>query len=77
MEPAYGELADALKGTHVTVAKYQADTDREFATESLKLKTFPTIVFLPKGRDSVIKFPSDRRDIDTLKMWVKTIAGTA
>lgn len=77
LEPSYAALADELKGSHVSIAKYQADVDREFATESLKLKTFPTIVFLPKGRNTVIKFPSERRDVETLKMWVKTVAGSA
>ena len=77
LEPAYATLAEQLKGSHVSVAKYQADVDKEFAQESLKLKTFPTIVFLPKNSNAVIKYPSERRDVDTLKMWVKTIAGTA
>ena len=110
MEPAYGELAAGLAGSHVRVAKFQvgggrvevlpggvccgavvrrglarcpasalarpwphllppspaalsapsppllppallqADVERDFATERLGLKTFPTIVFLPKVR---------------------------
>ncbi len=24
----------------------------------------------------IIKYPSERRDVDTLAMWVKTVAGT-
>ena len=24
----------------------------------------------------VVQFPSERRDVDTLKMWVKTVAGS-
>lgn len=75
MEGSYAELAAQLNGSSVKVAKYQADTDREFCTEKLGLKTFPTIVFLPKGREGFIKFPSERRDAETLKMWVKTMAG--
>eukprot|EP00798_Chlamydomonas_sp_ICE-L_P023967 gene23967-9539_t len=77
LEPTYDALAKELAGSHVTVAKYQADADRDFATEKLGLKTFPTIVLLPKGRETVIKFPSERRDLETLQMWVKTMAGSA
>ena len=68
MEASYADLAAQLDGTSVTVAKYQADTDREFCTEKLGLKTFPTIIYLPKGREGFIKYPSERRDVDTLKM---------
>ncbi len=75
LEPAYGELAKQLEGSSVRVAKYQADVDREFSTAKLGLKTFPTIVYLPKGRSDFIKYPSERRDVDTLKMWVRTMAG--
>lgn len=77
MEASYAELAAQLKGSSVKVAKYQADVDREFSTEKLGLKTFPTIVFLPKTSfPSFIKYPSERRDVDTLKMWVKTFASS-
>jgi len=75
LEPSFSALADQLAGTSVAVAKYQADVDREFSTEKLGLKTFPTIVYLPKGRSDFIKFPSERRDVDTLKMWVKSLSG--
>ncbi|GLC45103.1 aspartic proteinase precursor [Pleodorina starrii] len=75
LEPAYEELAAQLGGSNVTVAKYQADIDREFANENLQLKTFPTIVYLPPNSTQVIKYPSERRDVDTLAMWVKTVAG--
>nr|QKY14993.1 5'-adenylylsulfate reductase 2 (APR2) [Polytomella parva] len=74
MEPNYEALARDVKGGKVRVAKYQADIDRQFCNENLKLKTFPTIVFLPKGSNSVIKYPSERRDPETLKMWLRTIA---
>ena len=49
MEGSYNELAEALEGGHVEVAKFQADVDREFAQENFQLQTFPTIVMLPKG----------------------------
>lgn len=75
MEASYTELAKKYAGSHVKVAKFQADLDREFSTTRLGLKTFPTIVMLPKTSKAVIKFGSERRDVDTLDMWVKTTAG--
>jgi hypothetical protein len=48
MEADFAALGQAMKGSNVTVAKYQADIDREFANEKLGLKTFPTIIYLPK-----------------------------
>lgn len=77
MEASYAALAAELKGGHVRIAKYQADVDREFCNDNLALKTFPTIVYLPKGRNSVIKYPSERRDVDSLRMWVKSMGGSA
>ena len=61
------------------VAKLNADGDnKEWAKAALGLTTFPTIVLLPKGRaGKVVKYPSERRDADSLQMWVKTLAGTA
>ncbi|KXZ47493.1 hypothetical protein GPECTOR_35g931 [Gonium pectorale] len=75
MEAAYEELAAQLAGGNVRVAKYQADIDREFCNEKLQLKTFPTIIYLPANSTQVIKYPSERRDTETLSMWVKTVAG--
>ena len=75
MEPSYAELADKLQGSHVRVAKYQADVDREYVAENFDMKTFPTIVMLPKGKDGFVKYPSERRDVDTLSMWVRSVGG--
>ena len=75
MEQSYSELAKRYQGSHVRVAKFQADVDRDFASERLGLKTFPTIVALPAGHKGYIKYPSETRDADTLDMWVKTVAG--
>ena len=76
MQDSYTELAKRYQSSqHVRVAKFQADTEREFASK-LGLKTFPTIVMLPKFSNSgVVKYPTERRDADSLDMWVKTIAG--
>lgn len=75
MEESYGALAEDLKGSNVRVAKFQADIEREFSEKEFGLKTFPTIVFLPKDKPGYIRYPSERRDTDTLKMWLTTMAG--
>lgn len=31
---------------------------------------------VPLPSPQIIKYPSERRDVDTLAMWVKTVAGT-
>jgi hypothetical protein len=53
LEPEFEALGSAMQGSHVRVAKYQADTDREFASSQLGLKTFPSIVYYPKVCGSV------------------------
>lgn len=79
MEASYNELAEQLaaSGSAVRVAKFQADTEREFAANTFGLKTFPMIALLPQSgkTGSFIKYPSERRDVETLGMWVKTMAG--
>ena len=77
MEASYSELAEqhAARGSPVRIAKYQADVDREFAQEQLGLQTFPTIVMLPKSRQGHIKYPSERRDAETLDLWIKSVVG--
>ncbi|PSC67291.1 5 -adenylylsulfate reductase [Micractinium conductrix] len=78
LEPSYGELAEQVAGSHVAVAKFQADVERDFAADKFGLQTFPTIVLLPKGgkSGSFIKYPSERRDAETLGMWVKSLTGS-
>ncbi|KAK9810382.1 hypothetical protein WJX72_009782 [[Myrmecia] bisecta] len=75
MEGAYTALAERYAGSHVRIAKFQADTDREFAADKFGLKTFPTIVLLSKSKEGYVKYPTERRDTDTLDMWLKTLAG--
>ena len=55
----------------------QADIDRDYVADTFGLKTFPTLVMLPKAGGAPIRYPSDRRDVDTMRMWVKSVAGTA
>jgi adenylyl-sulfate reductase (glutathione) len=80
MEESYNEVAEAFVGASsgsLRVAKFQADIERDFAAEKFGLQTFPQIVMLPKSGQagSVIKYPSERRDTDTLVMWGKTMGG--
>lgn len=75
MEPSYEELAADI-GSDVRIAKFQADTEdaRPFASSNLGLKTFPTIVLLPKSGGPYIKYASERRDVQSLKMWLRAVA---
>ena len=76
MEESYEELAERYAETSdVRVAKFQADIEREFSTSTFQLKTFPTIVLLPKGKKGYIRYPSERRDTDSLDMWVRSLVG--
>eukprot|EP01025_Chloroclados_australasicus_P051627 TRINITY_DN6021_c0_g1_i1.p1 TRINITY_DN6021_c0_g1~~TRINITY_DN6021_c0_g1_i1.p1 ORF type:complete len:454 (-),score=36.01 TRINITY_DN6021_c0_g1_i1:286-1533(-) len=76
MEGSFAQLAEDLKGSsNVKIAKFQADIEREFSESTFGLKSFPTIVMLPKKGGKYIKYPSERRDVNSLKMWLKAVAG--
>ena len=75
MEEQYEELAKRYQGSSIRVAKFQADVDREFAQSRLGLQTFPTIVFLPRTSNGYIKYPSERRDAQTLGLWLSSLVG--
>jgi adenylyl-sulfate reductase (glutathione) len=73
MEPSFNEVADILVNSPITVAKFNADGDqKEFAKERLQLKSYPTILFLPKETDVVVKYNSERRDVQSLLAFVKS-----
>lgn len=74
MEEEYTKLAEQ-QGSRLRVAKFQADTDRDFAQSKFGLRTFPTIVLLPKESSSIIKYPSEQRDVPTWSMWLSSILG--
>lgn len=76
MEGSYSELAENLRGSSTVVAKHQADLDKEFSSSKLGLTTFPTIIFIQKNTPGFVRYPSERRDTETLKMWIKTIGGS-
>lgn len=77
MEENYEILAEKMKDIDtLRVAKFQADVERDFAADRFGLQTFPRIVMLPQaGRPGEsIAFGSERRDPDTLQMWIKTLS---
>jgi adenylyl-sulfate reductase (glutathione) len=79
MEPAYEQLAEetAAAGSRLRVAKFQADAERDFAASKFGLATFPLVVMLPAGGKpgAFIKYPSERRDAETLGMWARALGG--
>ncbi|KAH9749549.1 5'-adenylylsulfate reductase 1 [Citrus sinensis] len=74
MEGSYVELADKLAGNGVKVGKFRADGDqKEYAKQKLQLGSFPTILFFPKHSSKPIKYPSERRDVDSLMAFVDAL----
>ncbi|KAE9458253.1 hypothetical protein C3L33_09845, partial [Rhododendron williamsianum] len=71
MEGSYVELADTLGGSGVKVGKFRADGDqRAFAEKELQLVSFPAILFFPKHSSRPVKYPSEKRDADSLMAFV-------
>lgn len=74
MEGSYVELAENLKESGVRVGKFRADGDqKEFAKRELQLSSFPTILFFPKHSLRPIKYPSEKRDVDSLMAFVNAL----
>ncbi|KAJ1700946.1 hypothetical protein LUZ63_000725 [Rhynchospora breviuscula] len=74
MEASYVELAEKLSGSGVKVAKFRADGDQKrFAQEELQLGSFPTILFFPKHGSRPIKYPSEKRDVDSLLAFINAL----
>ncbi|KAL5972588.1 aspartic proteinase precursor [Asimina triloba] len=74
MEASYVELADKLAGSGVKVGKFRADGEQKaFAAEELQLGSFPTILFFPKNTSRPIKYPSEKRDVDSLMAFVRAL----
>ncbi|KAK8963917.1 hypothetical protein KSP40_PGU018121 [Platanthera guangdongensis] len=71
MESSYIELAEKLNGLGVKVGKFRSDGDQKtFAKLQLQLGSFPTIIFFPKHASRPVKYPSKRRDADSLLAFV-------
>ncbi|KAL3850878.1 hypothetical protein ACJIZ3_012760 [Penstemon smallii] len=74
MEGSYVELAEKLAGSGIKVAKFRADGDEKaFAQQELQLGSFPTILFFPKHSPRPIKYPSEKRDVDSLMAFVNAL----
>ncbi|KAH9611737.1 hypothetical protein KSS87_004696 [Heliosperma pusillum] len=74
MEASYLELAEKLAGSGVKVGKFRADDDQKaFAKSELQLGSFPTILFFPKHTSQPIKYPSEKRDVDSLSAFVNAL----
>ncbi|CAL0301156.1 unnamed protein product [Lupinus luteus] len=74
MEESYVDLADKLAGSGVKVGKFRADGEqKEFAKSELELGSFPTILFFPKHSSRPIKYPSEKRDVDSLVAFVNAL----
>lgn len=74
MEESYVELADKLAGSGVKVGKFRADGEqKEYAQTQLQLKSFPTILFFPKHSSQPIKYPSEKRDVNSLLAFVNAL----
>ncbi|CAJ1941362.1 unnamed protein product [Sphenostylis stenocarpa] len=74
MEKSYVELAHKFEGSGVKFGKFRADGEqKEFAKSELELGSFPTILFFPKHSSRPIKYPSEKRDVDSLMAFVNAL----
>uniref|UniRef100_A0A7N0TZT7 adenylyl-sulfate reductase (glutathione) n=1 Tax=Kalanchoe fedtschenkoi TaxID=63787 RepID=A0A7N0TZT7_KALFE len=74
MEASFVDLADKLAGSGVKVGKFRADGDQKaYAQQELQLQSFPTILFFPKHASKPIKYPTEKRDVDSLMSFVKLL----
>lgn len=74
MEESYVDLAEKLEGSGIKVGKFRADGEhKDFAKQQLELGSFPTILFFPKHSSRPIKYPSEKRDVDSLLAFVNAL----
>ncbi|XP_018631589.1 5'-adenylylsulfate reductase 1, chloroplastic-like isoform X1 [Nicotiana tomentosiformis] len=74
MEGSYVELAEKLANSGVKVGKFRADGEQKaFAQQELQLGSFPTILFFPRHSSQPIKYPSEKRDVDSLLAFVNAL----
>lgn len=74
MEESYVELAERLAGSGVKVAKFRGDgEEKAFAQEKLQLGSFPTVLLFPKHASRPVKYPSEKRDVDSLLAFVNAL----
>jgi len=77
MEGSFTESAQTYgKAKNVRYSKFRADQDeKEWSKENLSLSSFPTILFFPKGREGYVKLGGERRDVDSLQIFIESIIG--
>jgi adenylyl-sulfate reductase (glutathione) len=76
MVGGFEEAASGFADKNVDVVKFRADGDeKEWAKENLSLSSFPTILLFPEGRSGYVKLGSERRDADSLNIFVESIVG--
>ena len=76
MQDGYEAAAERLAPKGVKVTKFRADGDqKEWCKETLSLASFPTVLLFPKGRKGYVKLGSERRDPDSLEIFVTSIVG--
>ncbi|KAK4398936.1 5'-adenylylsulfate reductase 3, chloroplastic [Sesamum angolense] len=74
MESSYVDLAEQLAGYGVKVAKFRADgEEKAFAQRELQLGSFPTLLLFPKHSSRPVKYPSEKRDVDSLLAFVNAL----
>ncbi|VAH29664.1 unnamed protein product [Triticum turgidum subsp. durum] len=74
MEASYVELAEKLSGSGIKVAKFRADGEQKpFAQAELQLQSFPTILLFPGRTVKPIKYPSEKRDVQSLLAFVNSL----
>jgi len=74
MEASYVELAEKLSGSGIKVAKFRADGEQKpFAQAELQLQSFPTILLFPGRTAKPIKYPSEKRDVESLLAFVNSL----
>jgi adenylyl-sulfate reductase (glutathione) len=76
MVGGYEEAAVGFKSKGVDVIKFRADNDeKEWSKDNLELTSFPTVLLFPKGREGFVKLGSERRDPESLNIFVESIVG--
>ena len=76
MVGGYEEAAGGFKSKGVDVIKFRADNDeKEWSKECLSLASFPTVLLFPEGRAGYVKLGSERRDPESLNIFVESVVG--
>jgi adenylyl-sulfate reductase (glutathione) len=56
------------------IGKFNAyGAHKAYARENLQLLSYPTVLFFPKNRSQIIKYPSENRKVDALLGFVQAL----